>query len=582
MTQRNMHPVSFAGCAGWLHPADGDRLVVMCAATGYEELSAHQGWRVLADLIAAAGLPVLRFDYLSVGDSADGAGRYSQVDIWTQSIRDAISWGQSKTRAKEIVLVGARIGGALAVIAAEQHPEVRAVVLLEPVISGKTYVREQRLAASMMANALRLPELTADPEAINLGGYILDKRSLDALGKIDLRRGSSLANREMLLLASDSSAQLRQTLEQQGCRVEFGEFPGYSKLMTSPTMSVVPFDDWRRVAAWLTRRPTTAVAAASHVEAGVIATSRFIERRVAFGEGARLRGVLCAPTSDSPSQNAFLFVNAGGNHHTGWGRSTVNQARRLAAEGDASLRMDIAGVGDSIWFKDGVHQSMYNEERLADVSEAVSFLRSQGLDRITVAGRCSGAWLAFHSALRDERIARIVLVNLQKFIWSEGDDLETAMRTTYRSTDSYLEEIRDGSIFRRLLKGDVNWSRAGGALRSLAAFAIRKTRSIFEALLDKTEFESAETRQIRSWVQTLVKRNTRVQFVYSDRDVGRDTFACHFGPGERHAARIPDLEMKIIQNADHDLTPVAAQEEFLQLLSEQINGNAHSRHIRTA
>jgi pimeloyl-ACP methyl ester carboxylesterase len=575
-----MIPVSFSGCAGWLHPADGDRLVVMCAATGYEELSAHQSWRVLADLIAAAGLPVLRFDYLSVGDSLDGAGKCSQIETWTQSIRDAITWGRSKTKAKEIVLVGVRIGGALAAIVAEEHPEVTALVLLEPVINGKTYVREQRLAASMMANALRLPELAADPEAINLGGYILDKRSLEALAKIDLRRGSSLANREVLLLGGVASAQLRQTLEHQGRHVESGDFPGYSKIMTSPTTTVVPFDDWERVAAWLTRRP--AGAAACHVEAGVLATSRFIERRVAFGEGASLRGVLCTPTGVSLGQNATLFVNAGGNHHTGWGRSTVHQARRLAAQGHASLRMDVAGVGDSVWFRQGVRRAIYNEDQLADVSEAVSYLRSQGLHRITVTGRCSGAWLAFHSALRDERIARIVLVNLQRFIWREGDDLEIAMQTTYRSTESYLEEIRDGSIFRRLLNGDVNWSRAGGALRSLLGFAIGKIRSIFDALLDRTNFASAETRQIRSWVQILAERKVRVLFVYSDSDAGRDTFASHFGLDGRHAAHCPDLEMKIIQNADHDLTPVAAQEEYFQHLSENINDNAHSRHARTA
>jgi len=56
-------PVSIGQNFGWLHHANGDRGVVMCAAMGYEALCAHQSWRVLADGLAAAGLPTLRFDY---------------------------------------------------------------------------------------------------------------------------------------------------------------------------------------------------------------------------------------------------------------------------------------------------------------------------------------------------------------------------------------------------------------------------------------------------------------------------------------------------------------------------------------
>src|SRR5258706_14823227 len=64
-----MTPVMFEGCAGWLHPAAGNRGVIICAAQGYEELCTHRPMRGLAERFAEAGLPTLRFDYPSTGDS---------------------------------------------------------------------------------------------------------------------------------------------------------------------------------------------------------------------------------------------------------------------------------------------------------------------------------------------------------------------------------------------------------------------------------------------------------------------------------------------------------------------------------
>ena len=64
-----MIPVSFDNLPGFLHPAEGDIGVVMCSAQGFEELCGRKDWRLLADRIAALGLPVLRFDYAGTGDA---------------------------------------------------------------------------------------------------------------------------------------------------------------------------------------------------------------------------------------------------------------------------------------------------------------------------------------------------------------------------------------------------------------------------------------------------------------------------------------------------------------------------------
>jgi len=86
-----MTPVSFDGCLGWLHSDGGsNRGVVICPGGDYEALSIHQTFRVLADRIAAAGLPTLRFDYPGTGDSLDRNGANPGAAVRVAAIRSAI------------------------------------------------------------------------------------------------------------------------------------------------------------------------------------------------------------------------------------------------------------------------------------------------------------------------------------------------------------------------------------------------------------------------------------------------------------------------------------------------------------
>src|SRR3954468_7325292 len=81
-----MIPVSFGGCAGWYHPAAGARGVVLVSPDGFEELCSRRAMRELADLLAEAGLPTLRFDLRGVADSVDLAAGEHELDAWASDI----------------------------------------------------------------------------------------------------------------------------------------------------------------------------------------------------------------------------------------------------------------------------------------------------------------------------------------------------------------------------------------------------------------------------------------------------------------------------------------------------------------
>ena len=105
--------MSFAGCFGWLHTAaasgGSDTAAVLCQGIGRDASMAHRSFRKLADQLAAAGVPALRFDYRSAGDSCDAEGEESW-NAWYGSLCSAVDWLRAGTAARRVVLIGLRLG----------------------------------------------------------------------------------------------------------------------------------------------------------------------------------------------------------------------------------------------------------------------------------------------------------------------------------------------------------------------------------------------------------------------------------------------------------------------------------------
>ena len=74
------------------------------------------------------------------------------------------------------------------------------------------------------------------------------------------------------------------------------------------------------------------------------------EEPLQFGEGGRFMGILTRPSvppRDGLELPLFVFLNAGLLHRVGPYRLHVRLGRELAQMGFSSLRVDLAGVGDS-------------------------------------------------------------------------------------------------------------------------------------------------------------------------------------------------------------------------------------------
>ncbi|HVI55735.1 MAG TPA: alpha/beta hydrolase [Luteibacter sp.] len=130
------------------------RAVLMCPPLGQDLIRCHRLYRQLAQSLAEQGLAVLRFDYHGTGDSAGGS---ADVD-WERCVADAtVAAAELRRRsgADRLVAFGARLGGSVALAAAEQA-RFSEVIAWDPVLEGEAYVGElDAMQAALREDASR-------------------------------------------------------------------------------------------------------------------------------------------------------------------------------------------------------------------------------------------------------------------------------------------------------------------------------------------------------------------------------------------------------------------------------------------
>ena len=139
---------------------------------------------------------------------------------------------------------------------------------------------------------------------------------------------------------------------------------------------------------------------------------RVREEALQFGDGERLFGILTEPTDRAPRSDlpTLLFLNVGANHRVGPNRMYVSLARDLATRGYLGFRFDVAGLGDSRIAPGARENRLYSKDSVVDVKAAMDFLeRTRDRRRFVLLGLCSGAYLAFHTAVEDPRVVGQVL-----------------------------------------------------------------------------------------------------------------------------------------------------------------------------
>ncbi|WP_052213753.1 serine aminopeptidase domain-containing protein [Belnapia sp. F-4-1] len=539
-----MIPVAFHGCRGWLHPAQGAAHgLVLCPPFGYELICTHAGLRVLAEQVAAAGTPVLRFDYPGTGDSAGEEAPHRLAD-WLAGIDAACDWMRATLGLKAVSLGGLRLGALLAAASAARRPGSLAdMVLLAPVWSGRAHGRELLLGARAAGEA------TPEPGWLESAGFRLHDTDIADLRGLDLGILLRQARPGRILLAEPPRP---ATLPDLGVTVTALPFEGQADFLRHAQLSIPPRPFFDNVARWLAKDGAPPPGTAAVTDRLPVAPG--IEERVLrFGGEEQLAGILCRPSEPQPT--GVLILNTGANHHIGNGRIAVRMARRLAELGFASLRMDSHGIGESGTVSDEERaEALFGDTPTLDALAGLDLLEHQGFRRSLVVGVCSGGHHAFQTALRDARVAGLAIANLPAFDRAAGGapDLDGGPPPG--------ENPR--------------WRKLRMAVRRSFAEADR-------LLAERLGLESGLDRAGR-WLRQLQARGTTLCLVYSERDRSIRELRAHFGRGGRHLPRRAPVRTLILSGTDHAINPRSMQDELIGAVEEELlQHHAQSRPAAT-
>ena len=457
--------------------------VLIVPPFGWEDISSYRPLRFLGKALAAGGIPALRFDLPGTGDSAGSALDSGLFEAWIQSVGDAAAELRAAIGVEDVAAVGIRLGAMLALSAAGRGSNLQDLVLWGAAASGRAMLRELRAFGNMerieYANGEREPEQPIP--GLEIGGFLIAPETQHALETFGLTSLRGMRGRRALVLTRDDlapDAKLIGVLKSSDCTVEVETGSGYAAMMGLPHEAVPPAATARLIVEFLKKedpqqterhpRPhgvaigltqrTTAQSATAVIGA---AGDRISETIHTIQQPAHsLFGILSEPGPGvKPADLCVLFLNAGAVRHIGPNRMWVEAARRWAKQGVRSLRLDLRGIGESDGEESVGTEGLYLDLMVDQVEMAMDSLRSRlGVERFAAVGLCSGAFWAFHAAVRNRDIRAAILLNPRLFFWDPEIDQRRLLRRT-------LNGLSNWGDWRRLAQGGVPLEKVKQAAR---------------------------------------------------------------------------------------------------------------------
>jgi pimeloyl-ACP methyl ester carboxylesterase len=269
------------------------------------------------------------------------------------------------------------------------------------------------------------------------------------------------------------------------------------------------------------------------------------EQAVVFDTAQGLAAII-TPPAGAPTGLGVVFVNAGVVHRVGPSRMYVRAARALAAQGWVAARVDLSGLGDSPTRRDPLP---FEQAAVAETRAVMSSMQAtHGVRGFVLAGLCSGAIVAFRTAVADDRVAGAVLINPQGF----GSDA------------TWNGEVLSRGRARRFLRKALSprsWRRAFSG-QSDYRLALKVAGERLEALLGRDAAVTRIGETLATDFGRLTARGVRLLLTCSDGDYAFDYLEAILGSGLRRLGP-PQVQLHTLPAGDHSLTMQVSQESFL-------------------
>jgi alpha-beta hydrolase superfamily lysophospholipase len=529
--------------------------------------------------LAAGGYPTLQIDLPGSGNSAGNPDDPARLQAWTQAASAAALWLRAASGAPHIVAVGVGLGGLVSYRAAFEEAPIDDLVLWAVPARGRALVRELRVYSRLAVSSVSAPGDPGPPllpeGAVMAAGHLLSAATAAALEALDLTE-LPLPNgkhcRVLLLGRGGPTVDklLRGSLERAGVQVTVASGRGYGAMN----------EVFERVGSWLAEgeahrdRFSAAVElparrGALSAEAGEPSSHEHLRLSCAGVElretpvwvdrpSGRLLGVLTEPLHAQAQLCAVLL--AGHHRHTGPNRMWVEIARRWAARGVPTLRIDLSPIADSDEDASPDVGARFVPEYVDETCAVLEMLRARGLPtRFVLGGLAAGAYWSMHAALRDERIAAIIMLNPRALIWSEQVQVGRDMRSLSR-------QLPHSSTLRKVLSGEIAPRRFVEVSRSLVALAVRTSLDRSRRITGSWRGNESRPDPLEGLLDTLRDRGQRGLLVFTGREPLREELAAT-GLFDR-LDRWPNLELLTIETSVETLmlTPLWVQRQVHELV----------------
>jgi pimeloyl-ACP methyl ester carboxylesterase len=574
---------------GLLHmPVEGpgrEIAVLICPPFGWEESCSYRSRRAWAEQLAQAGHPVLRIDLPSTGDSGGSPEDPERLAAWTGAICSAADWLGATTGDRRVAAIGIGLGGLLACDALREGAPIDEIVLWAAPSRGRAFIRELRAFGRM--ESAQSPGGDDQPSQLpdgwtGAGGFVLSAETARALeglevAKLELPHGRL---RRALLLERDGievDERLRAVLEQTGAAVSVLPGNGYSEMTDVPHHARPPVEVFAQTQAWLHESLTSASVASPQgrplgapayprapVEEHAVAELAIGDRSIKetpltieqpFG---RLFGVLAEPVQTPALHLSAILLNPGAHRRIGQNRMWVEAARRWAAQGVPTLRLDLEGIGDA----DGEVsrfqnvRELYTPAMVDQVLVSLDVLDARKLGPAYVlAGLCSGAYWSFHAALRDERVSAAFMLNPQTIFWDPSVDTARLLRRGSRL---------------KVLRGEVPPAQIAKLARGIPAMVARRARARWNARRSGGD-------ELDRALDRLRDTGKHLRFMFSDHEPLYEELELD-GHIQR-MGRWPNVGFDFVPGQDHLLKPLEAQRfahaALDRALEEELRRGAH-------
>ena len=558
---------------GMFTPASGtpmNRAVVIVAPLGHENLLQYRHLRALARILAESGRPVLRYDLPACGDSGGDDRDPGLVAWWIDSVGAAAAKLRELTGVAHVDVVGLRIGATFAAAAAAAGHAINDLVLWAPLPSGNAYLREMRAFHRLAEKTVATRKEAAAVDGQEASGFLLAPTTVNDLKRLDLTQ-VDVGARRVLLAGRDqppNGSLVEHLGGQEGVELTTTVLEGLADIGLSWKETPVPYEACESIRDWLATGDPVASSSPELPAAELSMTTngvRLVETAVVLRPEDPVVGIATLPADATPSDAWVVFVANRYARRIGPNRMYTTFARRWAARGVPSFRIDVRATGDGGGPEQETVANMYSSEGLEDIRLALGHLRRElGARRFLLVGLCSGAFGSYHTALADDSVDGVVLIGVHMLVWD-------ATETTMTLGNNLRHGILRRANWERLARGQV----PVGTVISVGLKSAGRSVSRKIAMLLPGEKADPIGNEIRGSLAALSARSCALTFIFPEDDPGLAYLQRYLGPELHGLVDQPSFRVVEVPDTDHTFRPLWSQRVLRETLEDALQAEGY-------